>query len=52
VTIFGATQKPEALARYAELGVERVLFGLPPAGADQVLPKLDRLVELTGRAGS
>lgn len=48
VTIFGGVPKPEAIERYAELGVERVLFLLPPAGADEVLPKLDRLASLVG----
>ena len=45
VTLFGASPKPEALARYAEIGVERALFSLPPLGADEILPRLDRLAE-------
>lgn len=43
VSLFGASTRPEALARCAELGVERVVFSLPPAGADDVLPRLDKL---------
>ena len=46
VTVFGVPPKPEVLARYAELGVERLLFGLPPAGAEEILPRLDRLAGL------
>jgi probable F420-dependent oxidoreductase len=48
VTLFGGVPKPEALERYAELGIERVLFVLPPQSADEVLPRLDKLTALMG----
>lgn len=48
VTLFGCAPKPEALERCAELGVERVLFVIPPQSADEVLPRLDGLAELKG----
>ena len=48
VTVFGAKPDPEELTAYAEAGVERVLFGLPNAGPDKVLPALDRLAKLRG----
>jgi probable F420-dependent oxidoreductase len=51
VSLFAATPKPAALERYAELGLERVLFTMPPLPADEVLPKLDRLAELVAGAG-
>ncbi len=41
VSIFGVPPKPEAIAQYAEMGVERVLFNLPPAPRDEVLPLLE-----------
>jgi probable F420-dependent oxidoreductase len=46
VTVFGAPADAKGLAAYAEAGVERVLFGLPNAGPQDVLPALDRLVKL------
>ncbi|MGH9087831.1 MAG: LLM class F420-dependent oxidoreductase [Acidimicrobiales bacterium] len=49
VTVFGAARKPEALERLAEIGVTRALLSLPPAGADEVLPLLDRDAELLAR---
>ena len=42
VTLFGARPDESKLAAWRALGVERVLFGLPPAGRDAVLPLLDR----------
>ena len=48
VTVFGAKPEGKQLDAYAEAGVERVLFGLPNAGADKVLPALDRLAKLRG----
>ncbi|NMI00538.1 TIGR03619 family F420-dependent LLM class oxidoreductase [Pseudonocardia acidicola] len=52
VTLYGAASKPEALASYAEAGVDRVLFELPDLGSDDdrgtdaALRELDRLAEL------
>jgi probable F420-dependent oxidoreductase len=48
VTVFGAKPEAKQLDAYAEAGVDRVLFGLPNAGADKVLPALDRLAKLRG----
>jgi probable F420-dependent oxidoreductase len=42
ITIFGAPADEDVLAQYEKAGVERVIFGLPPAERDQVLPLLDR----------
>ena len=42
VSIFGAAAKEAALQQYQELGVERTVFGLPPAERDKVLPLLDQ----------
>jgi probable F420-dependent oxidoreductase len=46
VTVFGAAADSKQLAAYAEAGVARVLFGLPNAAPDQVLPALDQLAKL------
>ena len=43
---FGTPGKPEVLEQLAEAGVARVVLGLPPAGADKVLPILDTYAEL------
>ena len=42
VTVFGAPAEAPTVQRYGELGVQRVIFGLPSAGRDTVLPLLDR----------
>ncbi len=41
VSIFGAPPKPEVIEQYAEAGVQRVLFNLPPAPRVEVLPLLE-----------
>jgi probable F420-dependent oxidoreductase len=46
VGIFGAEQDAERLARYRDAGIDRVVFTLPSAGGDDVLPKLDALAKL------
>ena len=46
ITIFGASPEAATLDQYRELGVERVIFGLPPDSQDKVLPLLDRFAEL------
>jgi probable F420-dependent oxidoreductase len=42
VSIFMGPDKEEALRQYQELGVERVVFGVPSEGRDKVLPMLDK----------
>jgi hypothetical protein len=49
IDIFGAGRDAETLERYAALGVERVIFGLPPAPRDVVLPALDRRAQMLAR---
>lgn len=46
--VFGVRPKPETLQDYAEAGVGEVIIGLPSAGADVVLPLLDRCASLVG----
>ncbi|HEY2387095.1 MAG TPA: LLM class F420-dependent oxidoreductase [Candidatus Binatia bacterium] len=42
VSIFGTPADPDTLKQYADAGVERALFWVPPAGRDKVLPMLDK----------
>jgi probable F420-dependent oxidoreductase len=43
VSLFGAAADPAAVERYAEIGVDRCVYALPPGPAAEVLPALDRL---------
>jgi probable F420-dependent oxidoreductase len=49
VTLFGATEDADLLARYRDQGVARVVVMLPSAKSDQILPTLDRWAELIRR---
>ena len=46
VSVFGSKPDPAVLERYAAAGVDRVLYGLPSAGRDTVLPLLDQYARL------
>ena len=43
---FGVRGRKEDLERMAEAGAEWAIIGLPPAPADDILPRLDRYAEL------
>ena len=43
---FGVRGRKEDLERMAEAGAEWAVIGLPPAPADDILPRLDRYAEL------
>jgi probable F420-dependent oxidoreductase len=45
VTAWGVRAEPQAIDHWMEQGAERVIFGLPAAGAEQVLPRLERCAE-------
>lgn len=51
VTLFGAPPDEARLAAWRDLGVARVLFNLPSAGRDRVLPLLDRYAALAPKIG-
>jgi probable F420-dependent oxidoreductase len=51
VTIFGAPANPERIEEYRAAGVERVVFGLPPADRDVVLPIADKYANLMRTLG-
>jgi probable F420-dependent oxidoreductase len=46
ITVFNAPADPAALAPYRETAIERVVFNVPDAGRDEVLPLLDRYAKL------
>jgi probable F420-dependent oxidoreductase len=46
VTVFGAVPDRAVLESYAAAGIDRVLYGLPDAGEDEVLRTLDDLAAL------
>ncbi len=48
VSVFGVPPSKEIIEQYAEMGVDRVIFGVRPEGADQVLPALRRYAEVAG----
>jgi hypothetical protein len=49
--LFGARPDEGKLAAWRDLGVARAIFGLPPAGGDQVLPLLDQYAALAAKVG-
>ena len=49
ITVFGVAEDADLIARYREAGVARVVFNLQPAGADEVLPALDRCAKFVTR---
>lgn len=46
LTAFGCAPDADAVARHVEAGYDRIVFMLPSAGPDEVLPQLDALAEL------
>jgi probable F420-dependent oxidoreductase len=49
VSAFGARADPAVLEEYESAGIERSIFFVPPAAADEVLPILDRYAELVNK---
>jgi hypothetical protein len=48
VSVFGIAAEEKVVKRYRDAGVDRAVFGLPPAGRDVILPVLDRCAKWTG----
>ncbi|HEY8766426.1 MAG TPA: LLM class F420-dependent oxidoreductase [Dehalococcoidia bacterium] len=46
VTVYGTMVRDEVVGHYHDIGVDRCIFWLPSAPADEVLPALDRYVSL------
>jgi len=51
VSSYGIAPREKVVARYRTAGVDRVVFGLPPAPRDELLPVLDRCAELARGEG-
>ncbi len=51
LTLYAAPRDADAVKRHEDAGVHRFVFGLPPAGADVLLPFLDDLAEVIVDAG-
>ena len=52
VTLFGAAEDADRLARYRDLGIARVVVMLPSESRDKIVPTLDRWAELIRRTPS
>ena len=50
ITVFGVPEDGDLIERYRDAGVARLVFNLPPAKADEVLPVLDRCAALMRQA--
>ena len=46
VTVFGVAEDADLIKRYRDAGVARIIFNLPAAKSDEVLPVLDRCAAL------
>ncbi len=51
LSVSGPKPAPEVIEQYADAGISRVVLGVPPRGADDVLPRLDRYVRLIEEFG-
>jgi probable F420-dependent oxidoreductase len=52
VTLFGAAEDADRLARYRDLRIARVVVMLPSEAGDKILPTLDRWAELIRRTAN
>jgi probable F420-dependent oxidoreductase len=55
VTVYGTMARDEVVGHYRDIGVDRCIFWLPSASADEVMPALDRytsLMESVAKAGA
>ena len=46
LTLYAAPEEAAEARRHEDAGVHRFVFGLPPAGADVLLPMLDTMAEV------
>jgi hypothetical protein len=46
ITVFGVAEDADLIKRYRDAGVARLIFNLPSAKVDEVLPVLDRCAQL------
>ena len=48
VTVYGALPREEVISHYADIGIDRCIFRLPPAPEAEAIPRLDRYAEMAG----
>jgi probable F420-dependent oxidoreductase len=48
VTVYGTLPREEVIGHYADIGVARCIFWLPPAGEAEAITQLDRYAEMMG----
>ena len=48
--MFGVGPNEDQIKKFLDLGFERLIFGLPPAPRETVLPMLDKYAELKAKA--
>ena len=46
ITVFGVAEEADLIKRYRDAGAARIIFNLPAAKSDEVLPVLDRCAAL------
>ena len=51
-TMYGVPPQPARVEELLELGFNRIVFGLPPADADTVMPLVDRYAEIAHALGA
>jgi probable F420-dependent oxidoreductase len=55
VTVYGTVPREEVIGHYADIGIDRCMFWLPPVPEAEAMPQLDRYAEMAGsfaRAGA
>ncbi len=52
LTVFGAPPREEEIKKLVDIGFHEIIFGLPPAPADKVLPLLDGYAAIKRKLGA
>jgi probable F420-dependent oxidoreductase len=48
VTVYGTLPREEVISHYADIGIDRCIFWLPPVSEGEAIPQLDRYAEMAG----
>jgi len=48
VTVYGTPPREEVIGHYADIGIDRCIFWLPPVPEPEAMPQLDRYAEMAG----
>ena len=51
VSVYGITGEEKVVERYRAAGADRIVYALPPAAEEELLPILDQLAPVSRRAG-